>query len=208
MALILSVVVARDNPFEAIKSSDTIGEATYKKDTRKNFINAKLKLPSTARILKSVEFKYQNLDGSIESKKVNIDKKIDWHNEFVIGKLGSKQNRQISKKVKSKYKIVTKVKTLNFKKIVNFKIDGNSIFVKTEDKKIRDFLVTNPHKIVVDFKSKDAFNTKIYNLNMKYFKKIIIGNHEGYYRVVIELDGKYLYNKKETNNKEYVFTLR
>ena len=47
------------------------------------------------------------------------------------------------------------------------------------------------------FKKELSFYTKVYNLNLKNFKKITIGKHRGYYRVAIELDGQYLYNLKK-----------
>ncbi|HIP44914.1 MAG TPA: AMIN domain-containing protein [Sulfurospirillum arcachonense] len=76
-----------------------------------------------------------------------------------------------------------------------------------KDKKIRDFLVTSPYKIVVDFKREVSFYTKVYNLKTKYFKSITLGKHSGYYRVAIELDGRYLYNRQKVKDG-YIFTLR
>lgn len=214
MRLILTIfillcmsLVARENPFEAVSSSATTGKAIYKKDTRKNFTNAKVQLPSSARILKSVEFHFQNLDGSVESKKVKLDNKIDWHDELIVKKLTNDVPSPIVQTMMASKKETKKIKKINFKNFALFSIDGKSLHVKTKDKKIRDFLVTSPYKIVIDFKREASFYTKVYNLKTKYFKSITLGKHTGYYRVAVELDGKYLYNKQKVKDG-YIFTLR
>jgi len=209
--LIVVSVIARENPFKAVETSATIGKATYKKDTMEHFTSVKVQLPSSARVLKSVEFHYQNLDGSIESKKVNLNQKIDWHDELIVKKLVDDIDpltTSILTKIKTDKKTVKKVlKKINFKNLLVFTIDDKSLYIKTKDKKIRDFLITEPYKIVVDFKREISFYTKVYNLKTRYFKTITIGKHSGYYRVAIELDGKYLYKQRKVKDG-YVFTLR
>jgi len=205
LILIVLSVAARENPFEAISTSKTIGKATYKKDIIENFTSVKVQLPSTSRILKSVEFHFQNLDGSIESKKIKIDKKIDWHDELVVKKLADDLYPPDTPVLSAPKK--NKIKKITFKNIIIFSLDGKSLQIQTKDKKIRDFLVSDPYKIVVDFKKEVSFYTKVYNLKTKYFKSITIGKHSGYYRVVIELDGKYLYSKEKVKDG-YIFRLR
>ncbi len=205
--LLVTSLIARENPFKVVNTSNTTGKATYKEDTRKNFSSAKIKLPSSARILKSVEFHFQNLDGSLESKKIEVDNKIDWQDELIVKKTDdvmSPSTTLITLPIKT---VKKRTKELNFKNIIFFSIDGKSIHVKTKDKKVRDFLVTSPYKIVVDFKREISFYTKVYNLKTRYFKSITLGKHRGYYRVVIELDGKYLYGKQKVKD-EYIFKLR
>jgi hypothetical protein len=197
--LLVTSLTARENPFEALKTSTTMGKATYKKDTRKDFSNLKANLPSSARILKSVEFHFQNLDGSLESMNMVVDKKIDWHDELV---LKNNNDATPSRTMISLIPIKKVTKSVNFKNIIKFSIDG-----KSSDKKIRDFLVTNPYKIIIDFKRELSFYTKVYNLKTKYFKSITLGKHNGYYRVAIELDGKYLYSKQKVKDG-YIFSLR
>ena len=87
LVLIVISVTARENPFKAVETSATTGKATYKKDTMEHFTSVKAQLPSSARVLKSVEFHYQNLDGSIESKNITLNQKIDWHDELIVKKL-------------------------------------------------------------------------------------------------------------------------
>lgn len=203
--LFLSVALfARENPFVPLKSSKDIGEATSIKDTRKEFVAQSITLPSSARILKSMELHYQNLDGSIESKVVLIDKNIDWHDELVLQKLQDKSVTMqepmpsiSDEEEQSEAKIEIK-KSVNFQNRLTIDFIENNLWIKTKDKKLRDFLVTDPYKIVIDFKKDLSFTTKNFLVDVKPFTKVIFGNHNGYYRLVIELDGQYLYNLEET----------
>jgi len=58
-----------------------------------------------------------------------------------------------------------------------------------------------PHRIVLDFKTDKEIeiknSVKEKNDECNIFKEIRMGNHDGYYRVVIELDGHYRYNLKK-----------
>ncbi|WP_024955487.1 AMIN domain-containing protein [Sulfurospirillum arcachonense] len=201
----------RENPFKSVETSATTGKAIYKKDTRKIFSDAKIKLPSSARILKSVELHFQNLDGSMGHTNVRIDKKIDWHDELILKKVKDVNQSivmQTQEKTKIEPKKIEKQKTkINFKNIVSFLIVGKELHIKTKDKKIRDFLVTKPYKIVIDFKRELSFYTKVYNLKINNFKSITIGKHSGYYRIVVALDGKYLYDLQKEKDG-YKFTLK
>jgi len=206
--LILCVSLsARDNPFSSVKDSQGIGKAITIKDTRKNFSEVKTTLPSTVRILKELELHYQNLDGSIQSKKIKIDEKIDWHDELVLTKV---------KDIKKGYIAPIKVeepmsepnqKVINFKDTISFAINDNKLHVTTDDIKIRDFLITNPYKIVLDFERELSFNTTKFDLSTKKFQNITIGKHDGYYRVVVELDGQYKYTLQKINNG-FIITLK
>ncbi len=206
--ILLSVsLIARDNPFKAVSAAATTGKATYIKDTRKNFTSATIQLPSSARILKSVEFHFQNLDGSIQSKKVSVDNKIDWHDELIVKKRVDDVTSSSLLTSMPMKKQVSKTKKINFKNLILFTINDKTLHIKTKDKKIRDFLVTAPYKIVVDFEREVSFYTKVYNLKMKNFSSITLGKHDGYYRVAIELDGRYLYDKQKVKDG-YTFTLK
>jgi len=193
-------LMARENPFKVVTTSSTTGKATHKKDTRESFTSKKIKLPSSSRILKKLELSFQNLDGSIETKSVLIDKKIDWHDELILKKVNDTEDSITAPIELPKIKKVVKKTKINFKNIVLFTISNKELHVKTTDKKIRDFLVTNPYKIVLDFKNEISFYTKVYKLDIKNYKSITVGKHDGYYRVAIELDGRYLYDIKKVKD--------
>ncbi|MDQ7066660.1 MAG: AMIN domain-containing protein [Sulfurimonas sp.] len=72
---------------------------------------------------------------------------------------------------------------------------------------LRNFLLTKPHRIVCDFERDIDIRSYEKEISSKsIIKKVKVGNHKGYYRVVIELDGLYRYTKT-TLNGGYLFTL-
>ncbi|MDX1809340.1 MAG: AMIN domain-containing protein [Sulfurospirillaceae bacterium] len=202
--LFLSIVcIARDNPFQPIEN---IQEATSTKVKEDNFKNASFKLPDSARILKNIEVSYQNIDGSIEKKSIKIDKKIDWHNSFELG-IKSNEMQITQQNITPAKEMPTKVSTYKFKNFVSFEVKGKSLKVITKDKLIRDFLVSKPYKVVLDFRRDTNFLTKTFKTNSIPFVSIVLGNHNDYYRVAIELDGQYDYKMKREKG-DFIITLR
>lgn len=201
---------ARENPFVSVQSAQTMGEATSIKKTLVPFEKQSINLPSSARILKSMELHYQNLDGSVESTVVNIEKEIDWHDTLVLQKnTPTIETTAIipmeHKKVQETQTVKEAVKkSINFLNILHVDMIEKNIWLKTKDKKLRDFLVTSPYKIVVDFERDLSFRTKEYPLDIKPFEKLVVGNHAGYYRVVFELDGQYRYDISKTDEGYFI----
>ncbi len=200
---------SRDNPFASVEN---ISKFTKIASKNNNFKQKDFNLPDSARVLKKVEVYYQNLNGSVSKQLVNIDKKIDWHDTFIItyknGKIKTLPKRGIAVKIK-KQELTKKdtIRTFSFKDFISFKVGGKSIKIFTKDSKIRDFLVDNPYKIVIDFKRDANFLTKSFKVNMPPFVSIVLGNHDKYYRVAIELDGQYIYDLKKEKG-DYIITLR
>lgn len=215
LSLLFSFVLfARENPFVPLQNTQDIGKTTSIKQTRTFFVDQTIKLPSSARILKSMELHYQNLDGSIESKIVAIDKNIDWHDELILQKkdaLSQMKLPSISLETPTKTEnLQSKIEPSQrvvFSKRFHIKFMPHKIYIQTKDKKIRDFLVTNPYKIVLDFKANLSFLTQNHDLHVKPFKGVVFGNHAGYYRVVIELDGQYIYTLKK-EKEDFVIELK
>ncbi|MBL0687409.1 MAG: AMIN domain-containing protein [Sulfurospirillum sp.] len=210
LPLLIVVVFARENPFIMPSVSTVTVKTTDKRDSREDFSSVKIKLPSSARVLKNIEFHFQNLDGSMESKSIKVDNKIDWHDELIVKKFtdtAKPATKPATKQIQKPLKPKEKVEKIYFQNFIVFTIDGKSIHVKTKDEKIRDFLVINPFKIVIDFKKELSFYTKVYKLERKFFKSISIGKHSGYYRVAIELDGRYLYSAEKVEDG-YLFKLK
>ena len=80
----------------------------------------------------------------------------------------------------------------------------NTIKLKTKDKMLKHYMLSNPCRIVVDLKSDTSLNTKSYKIDAHPFTKIRIGSHKGYYRVVITLDKEYEY-KTTVKDSEILF---
>ena len=161
------LLFARENPFVPIVTNNNkIIKKTYFKST-------KIQLPSDARIIKNFIITYQTLNGSIKQYKVNIEKSIDWHNPiFVSTKL---------------VKIPSEIVKIHFLK---FKIQNHDVFIYSTDKMIRSFFLVEPFRFVIDFKANKDFLT-YKKTTPTFIKSIVLGNHSGFYRVVLNLDGKY-----------------
>lgn len=203
---------ARENPFETTKAPSAVGKMTQIQEDRTNFTSVPLTLPSSARILKSVSVAFQNLDGSISEEVVAIDQNINWHEPLILtrkvdeNKTTAKQNTTISlplstpettkQSEKKSYKETQAKIDASFKlnDTISFNIVTNEIKIVTKDKKVRDFLITEPYKIVVDFMKESSFETKTINFQKAPFVSATIGNHDGFYRIAILLDGQYRYN--------------
>ena len=166
--LVFIVLDARENPFVPIITNEN-----------KNLVKQEIlqetnvTLPSDARILKSVTFTYQTLTGSILNKTIVIDKAINWHSPLYI----------FQKKIKNDIK---KIKV----SFLNFYIDKYKVLISSKDTMIRHFVLVEPFRVIFDFKANKNFLTYKKNIN-SFIKKVVIGNHNGFYRVVLYTDGVY-----------------
>ena len=215
ITFILTLTIqARENPFFPTKGEVDIPFTSNAKSTLDPLKRATIDIPSNARVIKKVTIDFINLDGTTSSKDISINNSVDWHLPIFIsqsiGKINSANKNKIStKRVKSvpaakpKNKHFTKIYNLGF---ITFYKKGKELKITTKDLMVRDFLLTSPHRIVLDFKKDLDIKTKIKTFNSRYFKKISFGAHKDYYRVVIELDCHYRY-KKETKKKAYILSL-
>jgi len=211
LILLLSILCfSRDNPFVPVED---ISKSTNVAPKNSNFQQKDFSLPDSARILKKVEVYYQNLNGSISKQVVDIDKKIDWHDEFTIKYKNSKIKTlptTIKTKTKIKKQAIVKkddIKIYSYKGFISFKVAGKSIKILTKDSKIRDFSVDKPYKIIVDFRRDSNFLTKTFHIDKPPFVSVVLGNHDKYYRVAIWLDGQYIYSLKREKG-DYIITLK
>jgi len=187
---------ARENPFFPSEGEKDLPYTSNQTAEIPKLKRASLTLPSRARVIKKVRVEYENLDASIESKEIELNHLIDWHLPIFISqsfsqdeteKVSKKVIKEVIEKKKEVYKKITSIKQAKF---FTFK---NNMKIITEDKLIRNFLLGQPHRIVLDFQRESSLKTHIKNIKKSVFTKIRIGNHDGYYRVVIELDGYYRY---------------
>jgi hypothetical protein len=194
--LIFTSVQARDNPFFPTDGELAIPFTSNKDRSKEPLQRATIEIPSQARIIQKVTIEFKNLDGSIESKSIDLDNAIDWHLPLFISQKYIQRSplRQDSKGKKQKY---SKYKKLGFIKYATFYSNNKTLKIKTKDKIIRNFLLTNPHRIILDFDRDTTLKYKTIKIKDNIFCKIRIGNHDKYYRVVVELDGYYRYNMKQ-----------
>ena len=211
---LLTSLIARENPFFPSSGERDI-PLTSNIDTKLPPLKrATLTLPSTARIIEGVTVNYKSLDGSRHTQSIELDNTIDWHLPIFVTQsyLNEEQKVTTPKKKIRKSKTASKKKS-SYKKIAGIKLisfysKDKKLKIITKDTIIRNFLLVKPHRIVCDFK-KDT-NIKSYEKTIaqnSLFTKVRVGNHNGYYRVVIELDGHYRYSTKDIKGG-YVFELQ
>jgi hypothetical protein len=166
--LVIVFLQARENPFIPIvtnKNIHLIKKSMLSKE--------KITFPSDARVLKSVTFTYQTLTGAVLNKTVTINKSINWHSPIYI----------------SQKKLILKPKKVKIA-FLNFYINSHHILIETSDKMIRHFVLVKPFRLVLDFKANKKFLTYRKTIN-SFIKKVVIGNHSNFYRVVLYTDGVY-----------------
>ena len=171
-------LIARINPFEPVIVPENI-----KIKNPKYFREMKVYLPSDARILKKIIFVYQNLNSDIKQKEVKVNKAIDFHSPIII-----------THKIKS-----FPLKILSFPTFKLY-IKHKKLFFETKDRLLRVFFLAAPFRLVVDFKRKVNFLTIQKVVKNSFVKKVVVGSHSGFYRVVIYFDAKYSYNVKKDIN--------
>lgn len=203
---------ARDNPFKEIISEKDIDMSEAPNLPKpKYFTTEEINLPSSARVVEEIIVKYKNVDGTIANKRVRVNKDIDWHHPLIVNHAKVKKDKtKVQKSEDSSKKLGNKIlstipppitdnialateeiaslKPFYFLEINVFK---NRVMLKTKDLKIRNFVTTNPDKIIIDL-DRDIPNSKKFDIaNDSFFKEIAIGRHDKYYRVAMKLDGKY-----------------
>lgn len=189
---------ARLNPFIPTMDIETITDNTP--EGVEFFTEENIYLPTTSRILKQVKLVHQNIDGSVEVISKNIDKKVDWHNPVRIF-------QEFDATEARKYSYVFKKLDLKNIDFLNLNTAKNAVLIDTDDKIIRSFMLTKPYRIVIDFKRDQSFSGKSSDIKDSYFKRVVIGNHDGYYRTVLYLDSYYDY-KLDHKEKGYLIELK
>lgn len=200
---------ARENPFFPVKGETDIPITSNQSTALEPLKRASITLPSTARTIESFTVKYKNLNGSVSEKTEILGNSVDWHLPLFLSQSYSDAPTTPHKKTRSN----VKVKKSKYVKIASLKFitlyeDDKKMKIVTQDKMIRDFLLVKPHRIVCDFKRNiDIRSYEKDGIKDSLFTKVRVGNHKGYYRVVIELDGHYRYSVKKTKDA-YTITLK
>ena len=235
--LFLSLAItihARENPFEMSYSPASVGKTTQVQDDRTDFNGTTLTLPSSARILKSASVTFQNLDGSISEEFVAIEQNVDWHfplvlvsqNQFIQKPVTTVPPSIETKKAPEKKAVETSVQPIKEEKTtlippetvkkdatykltesISFFINEKEITIFTKESKIRDFLIADPYKVVLDFKKVTNYATKTVEFQKAPFVSATLGDHDGFYRIAILLDGHYRYDLQPFNGG-YIIKLK
>ena len=278
LSILTASLCARENPFMPISELNTSVMTTNVVEKYDSFNSLSFKFPSDAMLLLDVTIRYRANDGSIKEKRLtDINKTIDWSDEFAISKMKNpepvaakkldvsvtmaevpaqkvstpviieKNETKISNKdrnktsdvptpnvvvidlgtkkakepVKPEQKVVevkiepaskpvqeikSSEKEVKFLGFVSFLTHEKELNIITKAKNLKHFAYEK-NKIVLDFaKPPRSFKTRNLKLENETFKKVIIGWHDKYFRVVLELDKMHKY-KLETAENGYVLKL-
>ena len=278
LSILTASLCARENPFMPISELNTSVMTTNVVEKYDSFNSLSFKFPSDAMLLLDVTIRYRANDGSIKEKRLtDINKTIDWNDEFAISKmknpepvaakkldvsvtmaevpvqkvstpviieknetkisnkdrnktsdvptpnvvvidLGTKKAKESAKPeqkvVEVKIEPITKPvgetksseKEVKFLGFVSFLAHEKELNIITKAKNLKHFAYEK-NKIVLDFaKPPRSFKTRNLKLENETFKNVIIGWHDKYFRVVLELDKMHKY-KLETAENGYVLKL-
>lgn len=214
LSLVFLILNARENPFFPSEGEKDIVLTTNQDSSKTPLNKASISVPNHARILQKVTIEYKNLDGSIESKSITLDNSIDWHLPIVISQNYPQVENKIKDEDKKKSKIIPKVEskiaeplkikadesdrvTLEYLSMI---VSGKTLKLLTKHELLRNFLLADPHRVVMDFKSDAEVKNYVKKDINSIFKKIRVGNHDKFYRVVVELDGHYKYSFKKIDD--------
>jgi hypothetical protein len=186
--LLLSPLFARENPFFASDEAKKQKVTSNISDARPQMGTINYTFADQARVLKEVTFTIQNLDGSIEEKKLQIDQSIDWHRALTLSQSGASA-RSVAANSSS---------AANFG-FLQLYSKGKTLTIKTSDPLVRHFALSSPNSIVIDFKHEASFNSDQKTLNAAPYMNVSLGNHGKFARATITLDGHYAYTLSKEN---------
>ena len=188
------MLYAKDNPF-MINANQRDFQAQQNNKGKPYLSTESVQLPSNARELKSVTLTFQNLDGTLESKQLRIDKTIDWHYPIKITQKEAIRN------------IARRYFSLND---FEFYMEGKTFVINSQKHRIlRHFLLANPTTIVVDFsRDKGAAYDGNIGTGEQYYSKVGVNAKSDLYRISIELDGIYQYTLKSAKNNTHTIQLK
>ena len=272
LSILTASLCARENPFMPISELNTSVMTTNVVEKYDSFNSLSFKFPSDAMLLLDVTIRYRANDGSIKEKRLtDINKTIDWSDEFAISKmknpepvaakkldvsvtmaevpaqkvstpviieknetkisnkdrnktsdvptpnvvvidLGAKKIKEPAKpeqkvvevKIEPASKPVQEIKSsekeVKFLGFVSFLAHEKELNIITKAKNLKHFAYEK-NKIVLDFaKPPRSFKTKNLKLENETFKNVIIGWHDKYFRVVLELDKMHKYKLEAAEN--------
>ena len=272
LSILTASLCARENPFMPISELNTSVMTTNVVEKHDSFNSLSFKFPSDAMLLLDVTIRYRANDGSIKEKRLtDINKTIDWNDEFAISKmknpepvaakkldvsvtmaevpaqkvstpviieknetkisnkdrnktsdvptpnivvidLGTKKAKEPAKpeqkvvevKIEPTTKPVQETKSsekeVKFLGFISFLTHEKELNIITKAKNLKHFAYEK-NKIVLDFaKPPRSFKTRNLKLENETFKNVIIGWHDKYFRVVLELDKIHKYKLEATEN--------
>jgi hypothetical protein len=183
-AVLSCALMARENPFFSTAESATMPISSNQVTHQPPLTSMTYNFPDQARALKEATFTFQNVDGSLETRKLQIDQSIDWHKPLVLSQYS--EEKSINQKVTG-----TGESRNADSGFIQFKPSGNRIFLTTKDTILRSFSLSDPSSIIIDFSHTTRFSPYEKSLESSPFSKVKVTNHGKFARAIITLDGRY-----------------
>ena len=183
-AVLSCTLIARENPFFSTAESATMPTSSNQVTHQPPLTSLTYNFPDQARVLKEATFTFQNVDGSLETRKLQIDQSIDWHKPLVLSQYGGE------KAITEKASGIGQSRSAD-NGFIQFNTSGNRISLITKDPVLRSFSLSDPSSIIVDFSHTATFNPYEKTLESSPFTKVKVTNHGKFARAIITLDGRY-----------------
>lgn len=183
-AILSCTLLARENPFFSTAESATMPITSNQVTHQPPLTSMTYNFPDQARVLKEATFTFQNVDGSLETRKLQIDQSIDWHKPLVLSQYG------IEKKAATVTAPIGQSASTD-SGFIQFQSSGNRISLITKDPILRSFSLSDPSSMIVDFAHTAVFTPYEKTLGTSPFLKVKVTNHGKFARAIIVLDGRY-----------------
>lgn len=190
-----ALLEARENPFFPSTQNQNTPVTSNVIDQKPRLQSIHYQLPDQARILKEVTLTFQNVDGSIETKNVPIEKSIDWHYPLLITQSSVSGSHTAASGIKSS--------KADFG-FIRFDTSGKTLSIRSNAPIVRHFALTSPNRIIVDFKYSTPFEKQSIELNTGPYQSIQIAYHKDFSRATILLDGRYRYTFENNNGIQQI----
>lgn len=162
LILFLCFCFGRENPFVPVGKLNTNIVTTNIVETLSPFDKQHIKFPSNTKEFISLTLKYKNLDGSVREKIIDVNKSIDWQDEFVLTRVATpsvvtKTDVSVTKdEAKIAIKAIKKDENATLKKEIKKEIKVDENLTKKE-----------PLKDVVIIPVEDIKQTPIKTINFR-----------------------------------------
>lgn len=188
-SLLITALFSRENPFFSLSEGGTLPVSSEKNTNKPPLTSMTYNFPNNSRLLKEVSFTFQNIDGSVETRKLEIDQSIDWRTPLIL----SQSSGQVSSPVSEK-----KSSSAN-SGFIQFIGSGNRMSLIAKETMIRSFTLSDPDSVIVDFKHNGVFESYQKELSVRPYTKAKVTNHGHFARVILTLDGPHVCNVSKTD---------
>ena len=188
-SLLVTALFARENPFFSLSENTTLPISSEKNDHKPPLSTMTYNFPNNSRLLKDVSFTLQNVDGSVETRKLEIDQSIDWRTPLVLSQASVRSSNTVGEEKSSSAN----------NGFIQFMGSGNRFSIITQEPMIRHFTLSDPDSVVIDFKHAGVFEVYQKELSTPLYTTVKVTNHGKFARVILTLDGHHICTVSKTD---------